>query len=669
MICVVASVFLAACSSSHTDDPNIAAIQQLRQDAAVMLPRDVNADLDEFLAKAVEDYQQGVDARPDEAAARVYFLATRDGVDAYIAALDRAARTKQVEGISVDTLHQQAVAIIQRVDSVITGEPVNFAPVADAGSDQVVDNELTVQLDGSRSSDAEGDTLSFLWSLQSTPPNSNATLSDPTIVNPVLQVAQAGIYEIQLVVNDGRQDSVPDVVSIEVTLPNSAPVADAGPDQTIAVGVLVKLDGTDSSDIDGDPLTYAWSLTMVPVGSVAALSDPTALMPTFVADVPGSYIADLIVNDGEIDSGVDSVTINTRNSAPVADAGPDQSIAVGATVTLDGSSSSDVDGDRLSYSWSLSRVPAGSTAALSATDVVQPTFSVDVRGRYEARLIVSDGTIESDPDVVLITTLNAVPVADAGEDQSAFVGEIVMLDGSASSDADNDSLSFQWALISVPQDSNAALADPTAMQPAFTVDRPGTYVAQLVVNDGDLDSAPDTVNVTTINSPPVADAGDDQEARVGDRVRLDGRDSSDADFDDLTFRWSFTVTPAGSAATFDDAGDSRPRFEPDLGGLYVVQLIVNDGGVDSDPDTVRIRVYADDDDDGLYEDEEIALGTNPNDPDSDDDGLNDGDEVNIHGTDPLDENTDGDCFDDGVEIEQGTDPLKNNKKECRDLDD
>ncbi|MBT8442597.1 MAG: PKD domain-containing protein, partial [Gammaproteobacteria bacterium] len=311
-----------------------------------------------------------------------------------------------------------------------------------------------------------------------------------------------------------------------------------------------------------------------------------------------SYIAELIVNDGEIDSGADSVTINTRNSAPVADAGPDQSVAVGVTVTLDGSGSSDVDGDRLTYSWSLSRVPAGSAATLSATDVVQPTFMVDVRGRYEARLIVSDGTTESDPAVVEITTLNTVPVADAGDDRSAFVGEIVVLDGSDSSDADNDSLSFQWALISVPNDSKAVFMDPTAMQPAFTVDRPGMYVAQLIVNDGDLDSAPDTANITTINSPPVADAGDDQEARVGDRVRLDGRGSSDADFDDLTFRWSFTVTPAGSDVSFNNPGSNsnRPRFEPDLEGLYVAQLIVNDGSVDSDPDTVSIRVLADDDD-------------------------------------------------------------------------
>ncbi|NND36129.1 MAG: hypothetical protein HKN81_03245 [Gammaproteobacteria bacterium] len=598
MLCLVACAFLAACSSSYTDDPNVAAIQQLRQDTAVTLPGEVNAELDGFLAKAVEDYEQGVDAQPDEAAAQVFFLATRDGVEAYIDALDRAVRNKRVEEISVDTLHQQAVAIIQRLDSVITGEPVNFAPVADAGTDQIVENEFTVQLDGSRSSDVEGDALSFRWSFQSQPPGSDPSLSDPTIVNPALLVTRGGVYEIQLIVNDGRQDSAPDSVRIEVTLPNSAPVADAGPDQTIVVGAVVTLDGTESSDIDGDPLTYSWSLTTVPIGSAAALSDATALMPTFTADAPGSYIAELIVNDGEIDSGADSVTINTRNSAPVADAGPDQSVAVGVTVTLDGSGSSDVDGDRLTYSWSLSRVPAGSAATLSATDVVQPTFMVDVRGRYEARLIVSDGTTESDPAVVEITTLNTVPVADAGDDRSAFVGEIVVLDGSDSSDADNDSLSFQWALISVPNDSKAVFVDPTAMQPAFTVDRPGMYVAQLIVNDGDLDSAPDTANITTINSPPVADAGDDQEARVGDRVRLDGRGSSDADFDDLTFRWSFTVTPAGSDVSFNNPGSNsnRPRFEPDLEGLYVAQLIVNDGSVDSDPDTVSIRVLADDDD-------------------------------------------------------------------------
>ncbi len=80
--------------------------------------------------------------------------------------------------------------------------------------------------------------------------------------------------------------------------------------------------------------------------------------------------------------------------------------------------------------------------------------------------------------------------------------------------------------------------------PGFTVDRPGTYLGTLTVNDGIADSAPDTVAVTTENSPPVANAGPDQSVFVGTTVTLDGSASSDADGDPLSFLWSLTG-PAG----------------------------------------------------------------------------------------------------------------------------
>ena len=88
----------------------------------------------------------------------------------------------------------------------------------------------------------------------------------------------------QLIVNDGSVDSAPDTAII--TTDNSPPVADAGPDQTVFVTDTVTLDGSGSSDVDGDPLTFSWSLTP-PAGSAAVLSDPNGVNPAFVADLPG----------------------------------------------------------------------------------------------------------------------------------------------------------------------------------------------------------------------------------------------------------------------------------------------------------------------------------------------------------------------------------------------
>jgi hypothetical protein len=241
----------------------------------------------------------------------------------------------------------------------------------------------------------------------------------------------------------------------------------------------------------------------VPVSSAAMLSDPSAVAPTFTVDLPGTYVAQLIVNDGSVDGVPATVTISTLNSAPVAHAGPGQSVYVGDTVTLDGGASSDVDGDALSFFWSLSAVPVSSAAMLSDPSAVAPTFTVDLPGTYVAQLIVNDATVDGAPATVTVSTQGSAPVADAGVDQSAFVGDTLALDGSGSSDADGDPLTYAWSLLSVPAGSLAVLSNTHLVDPALIVDMPGTYVVQLIVNDGIVNSAPSTVlfAVTTLPSP------------------------------------------------------------------------------------------------------------------------------------------------------------------------
>lgn len=93
---------------------------------------------------------------------------------------------------------------------------------------------------------------------------------------------------------------------------NTPPVADAGPDQSVLVTDTVQLDGSGSSDVDGDPLSFILSLTNIPVGSTATLNDPSIVNPTFFVDFSGAYLAQLIVNDGTVDSVPDTVTLLPR---------------------------------------------------------------------------------------------------------------------------------------------------------------------------------------------------------------------------------------------------------------------------------------------------------------------------------------------------------------------
>ncbi|HTE41176.1 MAG TPA: PKD domain-containing protein, partial [Steroidobacteraceae bacterium] len=372
---------------------------------------------------------------------------------------------------------------------------------------------------------------------------------------------------------------------------NRPPIANAGSEKTAFVGVPVVVSGSSSSDPDGNPLTYRWTLLSRPQGSTATLGTAGAVETTLTPDEEGSYVLQLIVNDGIVDSAPSSMSVNTQNSAPIANAGQDQTAAIGSRVTLNGSDSTDANGDSLTYAWRLIDRPETSRTVFLNSDPVSPIadFIVDKPGQYVAELIVSDGTEDSAPDTVIISTSNSIPIANAGLDQTIARGATARLSGVDSFDADGDLLSYRWSL-TAPAGSQAQLISANAADTGFHVDGPGTYVLQLIVSDGVADSLADTAVISTINSAPVANAGADLHVYVGETVVLDGLQSIDADDDALAFSWSLINRPVSSTAELVAADNPRATFTADVPGLYVAQLIVNDGRVDSVPDTSQIVI-------------------------------------------------------------------------------
>lgn len=376
----------------------------------------------------------------------------------------------------------------------------NSPPMAEAGTHQNITVGSTVILDGSGSADADGDMLTYRWTITAKPSGSSAQLKDVATATPSFTTDAAGTYIVALAVNDGAVDSAPDTVQIVASVGNSAPVADAGRNQNVATGDSVTLGGSASTDANGDILSYRWSFVSRPAGSAASLNNPNSVSPSFAADMAGNYVVEVVVNDGSADSAPSRVTVTatTANVAPIASAGANQNIKTGILVFLDGTGSSDPEGSRLTYRWSFVSIPASSTTSLTNIATKMPAFTPDVDGNYVVELRVKDEDGASNTDRVTITakTTNSAPVADAGPNQAVFTGVAVTLGGSASSDADGDMLNYHWTITTKPSGSNATLTLANTVSPVLSTDVDGDYVIGLVVNDGAIDSASDQVTIS-----------------------------------------------------------------------------------------------------------------------------------------------------------------------------
>ena len=411
----------------------------------------------------------------------------------------------QVTGYSAGNGWANALALVKVL-------PSNSPPIADAGIDRNVGENILVKLEG-KGMDPDGDKIKYSWAQKS---GKTVDLYERTpysvyFTTPVIQSASEKLV-FELTVTDSHGNSDTDDVSVNVSSVNYPPRVNAGPDKRVHGGDQVTITGT-AVDLNDDIVKLEWKQL-----SGDSLSfDKTKATLSFVApDVPPTTVKRIVLqltatdSEGQIGSDQVIIFIVPENSAPKANAGPDMTVDENTTVNLT-CVGTDPDTHVLNYEWTSesSKVvilsSEGSKVSIKSPNVVSDkTFTMTC--------IVNDGEFSSS-DSMNLTVRNTISldiVADAGIDRIVNENVKINLDGSKSNDPENQNISYKWTQVS---GETVKLSSATSVSPSFTSPivangQIKVLTFELRVSDDNGRFAVDTVIITVdpINSPPEASA-------------------------------------------------------------------------------------------------------------------------------------------------------------------
>ena len=487
-------------------------------------------------------------------------------------------------------------------DSVIVkmnaAKPVSVT--AAAGDDQVVDEGDNVQLQGT-CDDKLGRDMSYSW-VQTIGPYadlSSTADADTSFTAPEIANGETVPTAFRFTCEADGGGTATDIVLVRIRPVNDEPTADAGKDKETMSYRYVYLAGT-GTDPDGDILKYSWKQVS---GDDVVIVHPTSSEARFKAPmVSGGASADLefelTVTDPYGGEATDTmaVTVFSNNVRASADAGSDQVVDEETEVSLAGTGS-DPDSEELSYSW---KQVGGEKVELSDSESADVTFTAPTVANGKIKVLVFELKVADDngfptKDTVKITVLpvNTPPVVNAGEDQTVDVKTTVNLAGTATDD-DGENMTYLWNQIAGPtvQLSTSTELDTSFVAPTVQEDTVLTF--QLIANDGQADSEPDTVDITVVGEivkAMTAYAGKDQTVSENSQVNLFGTGK-----DPLKHKISFSWKQLSGVGVELSANDvAKPTFTAPIVSngetkTLTFELTVSDDTGRNAKDTVTITV-------------------------------------------------------------------------------
>ena len=441
--------------------------------------------------------------------------------------------------------------------SATQGVAVNYRPKAEAGSD-ILTCDQQVLFDGTRSSDPDGDLLSYYWDF--------GDGNSATGMQIVHIYKSTGIYPVVLRVDDGQglSNSL-NITNIKVHV-NSPPVAiiAAGTD-TICAGEPLMLDASKSYDFEKALLRYLWDFGD---GGKAE-----GVNPIHAYKRGGDYPVRLTVYDDSnlpCDYSVADMLIHVID-APVAEAGEDQTVCANTVVSFDGSLSSGGGRSIKSYGWDFGDGDLGGG--------VTPTHVYTRPGKFPVRLTImvpEVGDCENTSEDELTVLVIAAPTASFTARSFGCIGDSIIFDATASDPGNSRIVRYDWNY------GNGVTAE--GIKTVYIYEKPGTYITRLkVTTESELGcNVSETERIITINDPPMAAIevyASDAAPALADRystfvrtlLNFSAAKSADSDGFIRHFRWDFGD---GNSAT-----GITTQHQYDMPGEYQVALLVTDNSM------------------------------------------------------------------------------------------